>query len=159
MSEATNLEATFPSKGQAGADPRSIPLEKIDVSDNELWATDSHWPYFERLRNESPVHFCAESEFGPYWSVTTFDEIVTVEKDPETFSSEPNIVIADIPEGSLTQNAGFITMDELRAIRQKTEKNNQNDAVVLSKADLDRIKDATTIKTKDQLLQEKKLAD
>ena len=50
-------------------------------------------------------------------------------------------------------------MDELRAIRQKTEKNNQNDAVVLSKADLDRIKDATTIKTKDQILQEKKLAD
>lgn len=50
-------------------------------------------------------------------------------------------------------------MDELREIRQKTEKNNQNDAVVLSKADLDRIRDATTIKTKDQIIQEKKLAD
>lgn len=50
-------------------------------------------------------------------------------------------------------------MDELRSIRQKTEKNNQNDAVILSKGDLDRIKDATTIKTKDQILQEKKLAD
>ena len=50
-------------------------------------------------------------------------------------------------------------MDELRAIRGKTEKNNQNDAVIISKNDLDRIKDATTIKTRDQLLQEKKLAD
>ena len=50
-------------------------------------------------------------------------------------------------------------MDELRSIRQKTEKNNQNDAVVITKNDLDRIKDATTIKTKDQLLQEKRLAD
>lgn len=50
-------------------------------------------------------------------------------------------------------------MDELRAIRQKTEKNSQNDAVVISKTDLDRIKDATTIKTKDQILQEKRLAD
>lgn len=40
-------------------------------------------------------------------------------------------------------------MDELRDIRQKTEKNNQNDAVVISKNDLDRIRDATTIKTKD----------
>jgi uncharacterized protein YaiL (DUF2058 family) len=56
-------------------------------------------------------------------------------------------------------SAGFITMDELRAIRGKTEKNNQNDAVIISKNDLDRIKDATTIKTKDQLLQEKRLAD
>jgi uncharacterized protein YaiL (DUF2058 family) len=62
------------------------------------------------------------------------------------------------PTGVQT-STGFITMDELRAIRGKTEKNNQNDAVVISKNDLDRIKDATTIKTKDQLLQEKKLAD
>jgi len=62
------------------------------------------------------------------------------------------------PTGVQT-SAGYITMDELRAIRGKTEKNNQNDAVVLSKGDLDRIKDATTIKTKDQLLQEKRLAD
>lgn len=50
-------------------------------------------------------------------------------------------------------------MDELRAIREKTQKNNQNDAVIISKNDLDRIRDATTIKTKDQLLQEKKLMD
>ena len=50
-------------------------------------------------------------------------------------------------------------MDELRSIRMKTEKNNQNDAVIISKNDLDRIKDATTIKTKDQILQEKKLMD
>jgi len=62
------------------------------------------------------------------------------------------------PTGVQT-NAGFISMDELRTIRQKTEKNNQNDAVVISQRDLDRIKDATTIKTKDQLLQEKRLAD
>ena len=50
-------------------------------------------------------------------------------------------------------------MGELREIRTKTEKNSQNDAVIISKNDLDRIKDATTIKTKDQIIQEKKLAD
>ncbi len=59
-----------PSKGQAGADPYSIPLEKIDVSDSELFETDTHWGYFERLRKEDPVHYCAASDFGPYWSVT-----------------------------------------------------------------------------------------
>jgi cytochrome P450 len=105
------VEEAFPSKGQAGADPASIPLEKIDVSDSELWVTDTHWGYFQRLRNEAPVHYCAESLFGPYWSVTKFDDIVAVEKDPETYSSEPTITIGDIPEDSLTQNAGFITMD------------------------------------------------
>jgi len=40
-------------------------------------------------------------------------------------------------------------MDELRTIREKTSKNNQNDAVIISKNDLDRIKMATTIKTHD----------
>ncbi len=110
MSQAA-LEEAFPSKGQAGADPKSIPLEKIDVTDSELWVTDTHWGYFERLRNEAPVHYCADSAFGSYWSVTKYDDIVTVEKDPETYSSEPTITVGDIPEDSVTQNAGFITMD------------------------------------------------
>ncbi|MDH3687179.1 MAG: cytochrome P450 [Myxococcales bacterium] len=109
MSQA--IDQTSTSKGQAGADPKSIPLEKIDVSDSELWVTDTHWGYFERLRNEAPVHYCPESVNGAYWSVTKFDDIVTVEKDPETYSSEPNITIGEIPEDSVTQNAGFITMD------------------------------------------------
>ena len=80
------------------------------------------------------------------------------QKQPSATAASKAASKSKFPTGVNTA-AGFITMDELRAIRQKTEKNNQNDAVVLSKADLDRIKDATTIKTKDQLLQEKKLAD
>ena len=85
------------SKGQAGADPHSIPLDRIDVSDSELFETDTHWGYFERLRNEDPVHYCAESDFGPYWSVTRYDDIVHVEKNPEIFSSARSIVDRAIP--------------------------------------------------------------
>jgi hypothetical protein len=33
-------------------------------------------------------------------------------------------------------SSGVITLDELRNIRGKTEKNNQNDAVIISKNDL-----------------------
>ena len=98
------------SKGQAGADPYSIPLEKIDVADSELFETDTHWGYFERLRKEDPVHYCAESEFGPYWSVTKFDDIVTVEKNPEIYSSARSIVVGD-PDPRFPLEAGFITMD------------------------------------------------
>ena len=50
-------------------------------------------------------------------------------------------------------------MDELRTIRGKAQKSTQNDAVIISKKDLERIKDATTIKTKDQSIQEKKLLE
>jgi len=97
-------------KHQAGADPYSVPLAKIDVSDSELFATDTLWGYFERLRAEDPVHHCSESEFGPYWSVTRYDDIVRAEKSPEVFSSARSIVLED-PDPEFPLEAGFITMD------------------------------------------------
>jgi cytochrome P450 len=102
-----------PSLGQAGADPYSIPLDKIDVSDAEIFETDTLWGYFERLRKEDPVHYCAESEFGAYWSVTRYDDIVHVEKNHEIFSSAHSIVVGD-PEPDFPLEAGFITMDGAR---------------------------------------------
>jgi len=99
-----------PSKGQAGVDPYSIPLDQIDPSDPELFETDTLWGYFERLRKEAPVHFCAESEDGPFWSVTKYNDIVYVEKNPEIFSSEPAVVIPD-PDPDFPLQAGFISMD------------------------------------------------
>lgn len=119
MSETT---APLPrsSKGQAGADPYSIPLDQIDVSDSELFETNSLWGYFKRLREEDPVHYCSKSDFGAYWSVTRFAEIMAVEKDPETYSSEGSIVIGDpVPEFVLSP--GFIAMDDPRhALHRKT---------------------------------------
>ena len=112
MSEAVE-SIPLPSKGQAGADPYSIPLDKIDVSDSELFETDTHWGFFERLRQEAPVHYCAESDFGPYWSVTKFDDIVHVDKHHEIFSSERSIVLGD-PAPEFPIEAGFITMDPPR---------------------------------------------
>jgi cytochrome P450 len=99
-----------PSKGQANTDPYSIPLEKIDVSDSEIFETDTLWGYFERLRKEDPVHYCPESEFGPYWSVTRFEDIVEVEKNDAIYSSAHSIVIGD-PDPDFPLEAGFITMD------------------------------------------------
>ena len=107
-----------PSKGQAGADPYSIPLEKIDVSDPELFETDTLWGYFERLRREDPVHYCAESDFGPYWSVTKFDDIVEVEKDDETFSSARSITVVD-PKPDFPLESGFIAMDGPRHMAER----------------------------------------
>ncbi len=91
------------------ADPYSVPLEAIDVSQAALFENDKHWPYFERLRKEDPVHYCPDSMFGPYWSVTKFDDIVFIEKNHELFSSAPGIVLADRPDDFQTVN--FIGMD------------------------------------------------
>ena len=76
----------------------SIPLDEIDVSNGELFENDTFWPYFERLRAEAPVHFCPTSEFGPFWSITKFEDIKYVDINNEIFSSEGGITIRDQDE-------------------------------------------------------------
>ncbi|MFX7701401.1 hypothetical protein ABTJ88_19390, partial [Acinetobacter baumannii] len=54
-------------------------LEDFDPGDPELFRSDTFWPYFDRLRKEDPVHFCKDSMFGPYWSVTKYNDIMAVD--------------------------------------------------------------------------------
>ena len=75
------------------ADPYSIPLEQLDPSDARLFQQQKHWAYFERLRREDPVHFVDSAQFGPYWSITRFNDIVHVDSHHQQFSSVPTIVI------------------------------------------------------------------
>jgi cytochrome P450 len=65
----------------------SIPIEQIDVTDPELWINDTHWPYFERLRKEAPIHRCeTNEEVGPYWSITSYDDIMAIDTNHQVFS-------------------------------------------------------------------------
>jgi cytochrome P450 len=94
----------------ARAEAYSTPLDKIDVSLQDRFVTNTFWPFFERLRREDPVHYCSESEFGPYWSVTKFNDIVAVETNHGVFSSEGAISIYD-PQADDMQLPNFIAMD------------------------------------------------
>ncbi|MBV1879470.1 MAG: cytochrome P450 [Pseudomonadales bacterium] len=75
-----------------------LPLNEFDVSDAELFLTDSHWPYFERMRKEDPVHYCAESRYGPYWSLCNYKDIMAVDSNEKVFSSDRDITIFDQPD-------------------------------------------------------------
>lgn len=81
----------------ARAEAWSTPLDRLDVSRADRFASNTHWPFFERLRKEAPVHYCADSMHGPYWSVTKFNDIVAVDSNHKQFSSQDNIVIGDAP--------------------------------------------------------------
>jgi cytochrome P450 len=94
---------------QPEADAWSVPLDEIDVSDSTLFEHDAHWPYFERLRREDPVHYTADSAFGAYWSVTRFHDIKHVDTHHDEYSSVPTIVIGD-PAEDFTLPM-FIAMD------------------------------------------------
>jgi cytochrome P450 len=87
----------------------SMPLEEIDVAQPELFRSYTMWPYFERLRKEDPVHYCAQSEFGPYWSITKYADIMHVDTNHALFSSEGGISIANPPEDF--RMPMFIAMD------------------------------------------------
>jgi len=87
-------------------------LESIDVSDPQLYQDDTWRPLFAKLRRDDPVHYCEDSAYGPYWSVTRYDDIFAVELDHETYSSASElggIQVADQPRGQERPN--FIRMD------------------------------------------------
>ena len=98
----------------------SIPLEAFDPGDPELFKTDSFWPYFDRLRQEEPVHYCRDSIFGPYWSVTKYNDIMEIETNHAVFSSAASlggITIRDVPPD--LRRESFIAMDQPRHSAQR----------------------------------------
>jgi len=95
--------------GMVGRDPNTIPLEDIDLSHPGIWQANQFLPFLARLREEDPVHYCKESAVGPYWSITKYKDIMTVDTSPQIYSSEPTIGIVDFPLDALTPM--FIAMD------------------------------------------------
>jgi cytochrome P450 len=80
-------------------DPYSIPLDSnFNVADGRLFQADAHWAWFERLRKEDPVHYCESEEFGPFWSVTKYNDIMHVDTNHDIFSSEGGITIVEQDE-------------------------------------------------------------
>jgi cytochrome P450 len=103
------------------ADPWAIPLDRLNVANPQLFKLDLVGPYFERLRKEAPVHYCAESQYGPYWSITRFDDILASDADHRRFSSESSLGGVAITG---TASSGefipmFIQMDPPRHDRQR----------------------------------------
>jgi cytochrome P450 len=105
----------------AVADAYALPLEKINPARADRFQADTIWPYFERLRREDPVHYTPESEFGAYWSVTRWNDIMAVDTNHQAFSSADGITLVNLEAlaeqekvlGSRRRGgAGFITMDE-----------------------------------------------
>jgi cytochrome P450 len=87
-----------------------LALEDINISDSYIFEAQKHFEFFDRLRKEDPVHYCKDSEFGPFWSVTKFNDIVAVDTNHKVFSSDTNITLFDSEEDFIIPN--FISMDQ-----------------------------------------------
>lgn len=69
-------------------DPYSVPLESIDMSDPDLHQQGLEHVYFQRLREESPVHHYTSEVYGPFWSLSRYEDIIAVDKNHRDWSSD-----------------------------------------------------------------------
>ena len=90
----------------------ALPLADFNPGDPALFRDDTHWPYFERLRAEEPVHYCRDSQFGPYWSITKYNDIMSVETNHAAFSSAASLGGITIRDAGIDyRRPSFIAMD------------------------------------------------
>ena len=96
------------------------PIDPLDVSRAELYRDDTWQAPFEELRANAPVYRVEGSDFGPYWSVSTYKPIVEAESLPEIFSSEAGgITLADFLPDSDVKMPMFIAMDRPKHTGQR----------------------------------------
>jgi cytochrome P450 len=91
MNVAVKVDAS-----QAAAEAYALPLEELNPGNSDRFQAGTVWPVFERLRAEDPVHFTPDSEFGPYWSITRWNDIMAVDTDHGAFSSVGGIVLTNL---------------------------------------------------------------
>ncbi|MEM7002062.1 MAG: cytochrome P450 [Pseudomonadota bacterium] len=94
-------------------DPVDIPLAELNVANPELFRSQQVFGYFERLRNEAPVHYCPQSQYGPYWSISRYQDIMDVDANHQVFSSSfelGGVTITGTPSSS-NEIPNFISMD------------------------------------------------
>lgn len=91
-------------------DVSTLEIQDIDLSNPFLFRQHQWQDYSKRLRDECPVHYQANSPFGPFWSIMQYKDIVFVDKNHEIFSAEPFIMLGEAP----LDVEAFIAMDPPR---------------------------------------------
>lgn len=86
-----------------------------DLSDASIFHRNQHWPIFARLRQDDPVHHCTTSQFGPYWSITRYKDIMEVDSNHQVFSSANATSLDETRARGInpdsTRVGGFLGMD------------------------------------------------
>ena len=120
MNAPVALRSSIDFKAEAHRDPWSVPLDQIDVSNPYLYSEDTWQGFFARLRGEDPVHFVDSPLYGPYWSVTRYRDIMTVDTSQQIYSSDAafgGVTLKDVP--LQFRKESFIAMDPPRHDEQR----------------------------------------
>jgi cholest-4-en-3-one 26-monooxygenase len=99
-------------------------LKSVELTERELWLDGPPLGLFKELRGGCPVHWTESFEELPeeagFWSVTTADDVHTVSRDWQTYSSERGgVVVAAAGFPIELARAMFIGMDPPKHDRLK----------------------------------------
>lgn len=103
------------------ADHEPVPLSEVDLSDLDRFRDDEAWGQFDTLRREAPLHWNPEPEPNSgFWSVTRYEDIWTVDKETETFTSTKFVNLEEIDDDLMDIRRSILETDGERhmALRQ-----------------------------------------
>ena len=99
-------------------------IENVELAEQALWAEGPPYEVFKEMRRGCPVHWTEKFEQYPdeagFWSVTTADDIHTVSRDWQSYSSEKGgVILAAAGFPIELARAMFIGMDPPKHDRLK----------------------------------------
>jgi cytochrome P450 len=99
-------------------------IEQVELTERELWQDGPPYETFKQMRSQCPIHWTESFEEFPeeagFWSVTTAEDIHTVSRDWQTYSSEVGGVLVAAGGFPLElAQAMFIGMDPPKHDRLK----------------------------------------
>ncbi|MGD1056473.1 MAG: cytochrome P450 [Solirubrobacteraceae bacterium] len=99
-------------------------IEAVELTEDELWVDGPPYETFKEMRGKCPIHWTESFELFPeeagFWSVTTADDVHTVSRDWQTYSSElGGVLVAAAGFPIELARAMFIGMDPPKHDRLK----------------------------------------
>ena len=101
--------------------PTAVPLDQVDLTDLDAFARNEGWAMFDTLRAEDPVHWNPEAAPNSgFWAVTRYDDIWTMDRDPETFTSTRYVNLEEVDDDLMDLRRSMLETDgpRHRALRK-----------------------------------------
>ncbi|MEU5260599.1 cytochrome P450 [Amycolatopsis sp. NPDC021455] len=77
---------------------------QVDLTDLGVFERNEAWPRFDVLRREAPVHWNPEpAPNSGFWSLTRHEDIVAVDRDPDTFTSTGYVNLEEVVDDDLAE--------------------------------------------------------
>lgn len=99
----------------------AIPLDQVDLTDLDAFARNDGWAMFDTLRAEDPVHWNPEATPNSgFWAVTKYEDIWTVDRDRETFTSTRYVNLEEVDDDLMDLRRSMLETDgpRHRALRK-----------------------------------------